>query len=319
MSAEANKARGQGNQPVTRTGRRAIALYGSISLAALVVVASAIWLWQLGGSTSPRATPSTLAALPTLVPPLPSPGSTTIGAIQFIESRSGCDATEEAPKIPPGRFPITAHFDASGFRSKLTELQWVLRHNGRPAASGTGRVNEQGAFCLPLESAAAPLPAGYYELLLQREDTSVRSDFFSVGVPPARPRTDLVFATQVTADGTAVDPGTTFPAAITTLYAAFPLAGLPPGMQPEALDPAPTEHYVYLKVKGVPVGSIFGWRWYREGRLLNAFDNDPIAATSSYYWLQRWWERGGIQPGTYDVLVVLNGAPVQRGHFVIRP
>jgi hypothetical protein len=182
--------------------------------------------------------------------------------------------------------------------------QWVRRNPVTAAAAGLG--------LLALALAAVVPWAG----------SSRQPDPAAGGGPPG-PGGGLVFATQVGPDGRAIDPGTSFPAGVRTLYAVFRPDAVPPGLRVNADAPAPDARYAFLKVKGDSSLSSFGWRWVRGGRVVNAYETK--VGPGAEVWLQRFsgGDRGLFEgesgPGTYTVEILLGGNPAVRADLTITP
>jgi hypothetical protein len=133
------------------------------------------------------------------------------------------------------------------------------------------------------------------------------------------PAIGLMFASKIAPDGEALDPGTTFSANITDLYVAFPARAMPPGLAPFAQQVKDNAHYAYFKSTGAPAFNTFGWRWYKDGQQIVEFNADPQQMP---FWLQRFDYSGkGVfgewGPGTYNVVILLNGTPALSGNLTI--
>lgn len=137
------------------------------------------------------------------------------------------------------------------------------------------------------------------------------------------PVSGFVFATQIMANGQAIDPGTTFPANVKDLYAVFRPDVVPPGLKVNADNPASGAHYAYLKVKEGSTISSFGWRWYFKGEVINEYQTE--VGPGSEIWLQRFdYSEEGIfhdqlGPGTYTIVVLLGGNPALSSELTIKP
>lgn len=142
--------------------------------------------------------------------------------------------------------------------------------------------------------------------------------------PTATPAPGLLFATRIAADGRALDPGATFEADITDLYAVFLANAAPPGLAVDVEDPVEGAYYAYLKVKEEATLAAFGWRWILDGAVVAEYLTDVEPGVG--VWLQR-FDYGGsgmfsgdpLGPGTYTVVILLGGNPALSGEFTILP
>lgn len=82
----------------------------------------------------------------------------------------------------------------------------------------------------------------------------------------------LIFATKVEANGQAIDPKNTFPQDITDLYAVFRTNRAPPGMKMNVENPKEGAYYAYLQINDKASLSYFGWRWKKNGKVVNKYD-----------------------------------------------
>jgi hypothetical protein len=139
---------------------------------------------------------------------------------------------------------------------------------------------------------------------------------------PAKP-SPLVFATKVSTNGQAVDPGTTFPSHIRDLYAVFRADMAPPGMEVNVDDSTTGAYYAYLKVKDDSPVSSFGWRWYHKRRVVNEYETE--VQPGDEIWLQRYDYSGDgifggdLGPGTYTIVILLGGDPAMSAELTITP
>lgn len=122
----------------------------------------------------------------------------------------------------------------------------------------------------------------------------------------------LRFATQIGPDGRAVDPDTTFPVAAQDFYAVFRPGEVPPGVAVAVENPDPNAYYAFLRPATGSNLSTFGWRWYKNGEIVNEYEAD---ATVVPFWLQRYAGSDGsvfstlAGPGTYRIVILLDGNP----------
>lgn len=122
----------------------------------------------------------------------------------------------------------------------------------------------------------------------------------------------MLFAAKIAPDGEALNPSDTFPAGVTDLYVVFSEESMPPGLAPFTERPIDGAYYAYFKPTGNPQLNTFGWRWLKEGQTLVDFNADP---STPPFWLQRFnYEGKGIfgewGPGTYTVVILVNGTPM---------
>jgi hypothetical protein len=148
------------------------------------------------------------------------------------------------------------------------------------------------------------------------------TDFLNARKPPPR---GLIFATKIEANGQAIDPNTTFSQNITDLYAVFPSDMVPPGMKVNVESPKEGAYYSYLKVIDETSLSSFGWRWYFYGQEVNYYEM-PVNSGGKNFWLQYsdYESPGGIfngkfVPGTYIIVILLDGNPAMSAELKIVP
>jgi hypothetical protein len=132
----------------------------------------------------------------------------------------------------------------------------------------------------------------------------------------------LVFATKITPEGRALDPGTAFAPNIADLYAVFRPDSTIPGTIVNVDDPDPAAHYAYLRISDGPTISRLGWRWYYDGEVVNEFEMD--VRPGNIVWLQCFsYENDGIfcaPPfglGEYRIVILLGGNPALSSRIVI--
>lgn len=133
----------------------------------------------------------------------------------------------------------------------------------------------------------------------------------------------LVFATKVEANGLAVDPGISFPPEITAIYAVFRPGMAPPGMDVNVISPIQGKYYSNLEVTDSTNISTIGWRWYYESQIVNDF-HMPVEMNKNYWLAYSDYSEGGIfrnsfEPGTYTIVILLDGNPAMSADLVIRP
>jgi len=143
--------------------------------------------------------------------------------------------------------------------------------------------------------------------------------------PPATiiPMAGLVFATKITPEGRALNPGTTFAPNIADLYAVFRPDSTIPGTVVNVDEPDPTAHYAYLRISDSPTISRLGWRWYYNGDVVNEFEMN--VQPGNIVWLQCFsYENEGIfcaPPfglGDYRIVILLGGNPALSSRIEIK-
>ncbi len=133
----------------------------------------------------------------------------------------------------------------------------------------------------------------------------------------------LIFASKIEANGEAIDPSTTFSQNVSDLYAVFRSDMAPPGMKINVMNPNEGAYYAYLKVNDGASVSNFGWRWYRDGQVVNEYQME--VGSGKGVWLQRWDYSGNgvfggeLGPGTYTIVILLDGNPAMSSELIIKP
>jgi hypothetical protein len=131
----------------------------------------------------------------------------------------------------------------------------------------------------------------------------------------------LLFASQISANGRAVDPGTQFPASITNLYAVFPAGMAPPGTRISVEDAQAGSYYAFLRVEPGGTLSRLGWRWIYRGKTVNEYEMEVKAGND--IWLGYAGGEGGIftiapfGPGKYTIQITLGGNTYLSGELTI--
>jgi hypothetical protein len=130
--------------------------------------------------------------------------------------------------------------------------------------------------------------------------------------PSATPEpAPLLFASRISANGLALDPGITFPASITTLYAVFPAGMAPPGTRISVEDARPGKYYAFLRVEPGGTLKTLGWRWISKGKTVNEYEM-PVK-TGNDIWLGYTGGESGIFTaapfglGKYTIQIMLGG------------
>ncbi len=133
----------------------------------------------------------------------------------------------------------------------------------------------------------------------------------------------LIFASKIEANGKAIDPSTTFSQNVTDLYAVFRSNMAPPGMVINVMNPDEGSYYAYLKVNDGASVSNFGWRWYLDGQVVN--EHQMEVTSGKGVWLQLWDYSGHgifggeLGPGTYTIVILLDGNPAMSSELIIKP
>ena len=142
--------------------------------------------------------------------------------------------------------------------------------------------------------------------------------------PTSTPLPRLLFASQVAANGQAVDPGAAFKAGITDLYAVFPAGGAPPGTIISESDLDEGAYYAFLRADPDRPISRIGWRWIYEGNVVNEYEMDVESGAD--FWLSSFnYQQGGLfgnqqfPYGTYTIVILLGGNPWVSGELVVEP
>lgn len=137
------------------------------------------------------------------------------------------------------------------------------------------------------------------------------------------PMAGLVFATKITPEGRALNPGTIFAPNIADLYAVFRPDSTIPGTVVNVDAPDPTAHYAYLRISDGPTISRLGWRWYYNGDVVNEFEMK--VQPGNIVWLQCFsYENEGIfcaPPfglGEYRIVILLGGNPALSSRIEIK-
>ena len=141
--------------------------------------------------------------------------------------------------------------------------------------------------------------------------------------PVSTPTPGLLFASQVAANGQAIDPGNRFKQTVSEIYAVFPADMPPPGTQINVTEPEEGAYYAFLKINANSNVASIGWRWILDGDTVNEFStevspNDEIWL-SSYNYEQGVFSTENLGPGTYRVIILLGGNPVVSGEMIIEP
>jgi hypothetical protein len=135
--------------------------------------------------------------------------------------------------------------------------------------------------------------------------------------------TGFLFATQITPDGIALDPGATFPSSVKQIYAVFQPNRTPRGMQVSHPSPQADRYYAYLEPVDERAPVTIGWRWFFQGDLVNEYETTTDAG---YLWLSVFSQgtnglfEGALGPaGVYHVSITLAGNPVLQTELRAEP
>jgi hypothetical protein len=133
----------------------------------------------------------------------------------------------------------------------------------------------------------------------------------------------FAFASQIAADGMALDPGTTFAPTVKEIYAVFQVGRTPPGVNISHPNPTAGAYYAFLERADTASPAKIGWQWFLNEDLLNEYET---SLHSGYLWLSLYaqGERGLFEgsfgpPAPYDVRITLDGNPALRAQLVISP
>ena len=94
----------------------------------------------------------------------------------------------------------------------------------------------------------------------------------------------VAFASQIEADGRAVDPGVEFIPGVNRLYAVFKADKLPRGLEVNVDQPEEHSYYAFLRPSSDSPLASFGWRWFYQGQLVVEFEPD---IRRGLFWLER--------------------------------
>lgn len=145
---------------------------------------------------------------------------------------------------------------------------------------------------------------------------------FIINPTDNQPKPGLVFASKVEANGQAINPGTIFSQDITDLYAVFRSNMAPPGMVIKSDSIIDGAYYTYLKPNEESSLSEFGWQWYKDGEKVVDYES-PVKGKKNV-WLQRYnyfgkGVFGELGPGTYTIVILLDGNPALSSELTIEP
>jgi len=134
--------------------------------------------------------------------------------------------------------------------------------------------------------------------------------------------TGFAFASQITPDGVAIDPGLAFSADVKQIYAVFQVGRTPPGLHVKHDNPTNTDYYAYLAPSGEEAPASVGWRWLQGGALVNEYET---ATDGGYFWLSVYnqdgeglFEGGLGAPGVYDIFITLADNPIMNAQLIAR-
>jgi hypothetical protein len=169
-----------------------------------------------------------------------------------------------------------------------------------------------------LATLGAAVIAGVFGLLQARPSQAEPAPIAAPSAAPL-PIAPMLFASKIAPDGEALDASGTFPSSITDLYVVFPEQAMPPGLEPFTENPKAGAYYAHFKPAGNVPLSRFGWRWLKDGVQLIDFASNPATPP---FWLQRYdYEGKGVfgewGPGTYTVVIFINGTPMLSGELHI--
>src|SRR6266513_2879909 len=261
-----------------------------------------------GPAASPAPGPSPVAAPSPAPGPLPTPGPSPsplagIGPIVFARGVSAdVKPIDPTQQFPLGIMQIYAVFQVGGLKADDVIHYVLYWGTDRPvdeqqtATQFFQGAPKQGPHKLTLHR-SAPWPLGSYRLELSLNGTVVQTGTFEVvaiaGLGP------IVFARDVSPDGTPIGPSTQFPAGIGEISAVFHGAGL---KADDVIDAV----------------------WYRGPERVGSPQRQTavefLGGGQQHGWIIIW--KGfspGWRPGSYRLELSLNGKVVQTGAFEVLP
>jgi hypothetical protein len=135
--------------------------------------------------------------------------------------------------------------------------------------------------------------------------------------------TGIAFASRISPDGIALDPGLRFSPDTKTIYVVFRPGRTPPGLQVSHPAPTAEHYYAYLEAAERLTPRSVGWQWYYQDQLVNEYETEMGAG---YVWLmvQSRSSSGlfeGIlgEVGVYDVYITIAGNPGLHSQLHIEP
>jgi hypothetical protein len=175
----------------------------------------------------------------------------------------------------------------------------------------------------PVPPTATPLPVVQTTVVPPTIETPVQPTPTTVAVQQPITETGFLFATQITPDGVALDPGRTFAPDVKQIYAVFQPNRTPRGLQVSHSAPQANHYYAYLEPVDERAPVTIGWRWFFQGDLVNEYETTTDAG---YLWLSVFSQgtnglfEGALGPaGVYDVSITLAGNPVLHTELRAEP
>ena len=133
----------------------------------------------------------------------------------------------------------------------------------------------------------------------------------------------FLFASQITPDGIALDPGLSFPPETNTIYAVFRPDRTPPGIQVSHRAASAQNYYAFLETSGEKAPPSIGWQWFYQDKLVNEYETE---IGSGYFWLsvhalnnQGLFEGVLGEAGVYQVLITVAQNPVLQSKIQVTP
>jgi hypothetical protein len=191
----------------------------------------------------------------------------------------------------------------------------IQRAPARPTPVPTGVATPEATA--PAEVMPVTVAAGSDGATMTTETTA------TVVAAVAITDTGVAFASRISPDGVALDPGTRFSPDTKTIYVVFRPGRTPPGLQVSHPAPTAEHYYAYLEAAERLVPRSVGWQWYYQDQLVNEYETE---IGSGYVWLmvQSQGNRGLFEGilggvGVYDVYITIAGNPGLHAQLQIEP
>lgn len=209
----------------------------------------------------------------------------------------------------------------AGIRGVLAALVVVL------VAAGCAGSDETGVAISGAESTETTEATETSEATAQETTSTTGQEETTTTEPTTTTLTasGVAFASEISADGRAVDPGIEFSAGVNNVYAVFQADRLPPGIEVDVDDPEAGSYYAFLRPSASSSLSTFGWRWSYRGREVVEYEPDVTGGT---FWLQRQDQSAagifggdiaitGMGPGEYLVEFTASGNALFNESFTV--
>lgn len=234
--------------------------------------------------------------------PTPRPGTASFGGLTICDDEENGKPVNPRTTFPAGATQVTAFWT---FKGMAPGQEWGRRwlKDGEVEIDRLGQEWDDEAegytsYYLSDEEGLAP---GSYEFQLFLGTTMVQKAAFTVqqagaGASPTPSGSAAAFgkvivAQDVTDDGETIGPATTFPAGITEVWAYFTYVNMKPGQ---------SWGRKWLHNGDVEVDRTESWDKGATGWRAYSFSNS-----------------GGLESGTYDFVLYLDGREVQRSRFTV--